>query len=221
MLGNDKSIRSTLTVKEVVGEVNGDHISRLIQEKCGAGHMRVDASSTSHAVAETQLRSFADTWHRTAGSFAISEDTKPRVINLDFPALPSGNGRSQKLIENGTEVITFYYNTRKLTLPDAFLASVLDLLSSNKFTVIYTTTPPNAARQATSAEAESYELDAQFHAPVHMELKRDYSNHKRASDGNITLPDGPLFERYQYLTPGTSPAYLGRVNIRIHIDYSM
>ena len=54
-------------------------------------------------IAETQKRSLADTWHQLAGSFAISEDTKPRVINLDFPALPSGNGRSQKLIENGVE----------------------------------------------------------------------------------------------------------------------
>lgn len=60
MLGNDKSIRSSLAVKEVVGELSGDHLSKLIQEKCGAGHLRVDASSTSHAVAETQLRSFAD-----------------------------------------------------------------------------------------------------------------------------------------------------------------
>ena len=64
-------------------------------------------------------------------------------------------------------------------------------------------------------------MDAQFQAPVHMELKRDHLNHKRASDGNITLPDGPLFERYQYLTPGTSPAYLGRDNLRIHIDCSV
>lgn len=123
--------------------------------------------------------------HNTAGSFAISEDTKPRVINLDFPTLPSGNDRSQKLIEN-----------------DAFLASVLDLLSSTKFTVIYTTTPPNADYQPAFVESESYEMDAQFQVPVHMDLKRDFSNNKRASDGNITLPDGPLFERYQYLSPG-------------------
>ena len=47
-----------------------------------------------------------------------------------------------------------------------------------------------------------------------MELKRDFSNHKRASDGNITLPDGPLFERYQYLNPGTSPAYVGLICFR-------
>ena len=120
MLGNDKSIRSSLAVKEVLGELSGEHLSKLIREKCGAGHLRVDASSTSPTVAETQLRPFADTWHHIAGSFAISEDTKPRVINLDFPPLPSGNGRSQKLIENGTEIITILlccaeaYTTRRL-----------------------------------------------------------------------------------------------------------
>ena len=48
-----------------------------------------------------------------AGSFAISEDTKPRVINLDFPALPPGNGRSQKLVENGVEKIIKIYSTKK------------------------------------------------------------------------------------------------------------
>jgi hypothetical protein len=36
-----------------------------------------------------------------AGSFTIAEDMKPRVINLDFPALPAGTGRSQRLVENG------------------------------------------------------------------------------------------------------------------------
>lgn len=103
MLGADKSIRSSLAVKEVVGELSPDYLSNVIQEKCEAGHLRVDASSKSHAAAETPLRSFADACHRIAGSFAISEDTKPRVINLDFPALPSGNDRSQRLIENGME----------------------------------------------------------------------------------------------------------------------
>ena len=88
---------------------------------------------------------------------------------------------------------------------------MLDLLSSNKFTVIYTTTPPNAAHQPASVESESYEMDAQFQTPVHMDLKRDFSTHKRASDGNITLPDGPLFERYQYLSPGISSAFQGIV----------
>lgn len=102
---------------------------------------------------------------------------------------------------------------------DAFLASVLDLLSSTKFTVIYTTTPPNADYQPAFVEPESYEMDAQSQMPVHMDLKRDFSNNKRASDGNITLPDGPLFERYQYLSPGTFPS-MGRV-VEQYIDNSV
>ena len=47
MLGNDKSIRSSLAVREVVGELSTSHLSGIIQEKCGAGHLRVDASSKS------------------------------------------------------------------------------------------------------------------------------------------------------------------------------
>ena len=47
MLGNDKSIRSSLAVREVVGELSAGHLSGVIQEKCGAGHLRVDASSKS------------------------------------------------------------------------------------------------------------------------------------------------------------------------------
>ncbi len=45
MLGDDKSIRSSLTVKEVMGELSGELLSKVIQEKCGAGHLMVDASS--------------------------------------------------------------------------------------------------------------------------------------------------------------------------------
>ncbi len=43
-----------------------------------------------------------------AGSFTIAEDMKPRVINLDFPALPVGAGRSQKLVENGRLPLTAF-----------------------------------------------------------------------------------------------------------------
>lgn len=45
-------------------------------------------------------------------------------------------------------------------------------------------------------------MDSAFQAPVHMELKRDLSLHERAANDTVTLPDGPLFERYQYSTPG-------------------
>ncbi|KAL2046177.1 hypothetical protein N7G274_001624 [Stereocaulon virgatum] len=170
MLGDDKTVRSSLAIKDVLGYVNVEDMSRAVQDRCGAGHLRVDAST---------------------GAFVIAEDARPRVINVDFPALPAGVGRSKKLIEN-----------------DAFLASILDLLSSNKYTVVYTTSPPTAGHHSAPAEPEPYEMDALFQVPVHMGLKRDLFQLKRASDGNITLPNGPLFERYQYLTPGLFMGFL-------------
>ena len=48
MLGDDKSIRSSFTVKEVLGWLDVGDISRAVQDRCGAAHLRVDASSKSH-----------------------------------------------------------------------------------------------------------------------------------------------------------------------------
>ena len=48
MLGIDKSIRSMLAVKDVLGLVNVDDMSKSIQDRCGAAHLRIDASSKSH-----------------------------------------------------------------------------------------------------------------------------------------------------------------------------
>ena len=43
-----------------------------------------------------------------------------------------------------------------------------------------------------------------FSPSLHMGLKRDLSTEQRDSSDNITLIDGPLFERYQFLSPGLS-----------------
>ena len=44
---------------------------------------------------------------------------------------------------------------------------------------------------------ESPLLDA-----VHLDLKRDTDFEPSDSSGNQTLVDGPLFEKYQFLSPG-------------------
>lgn len=52
-----------------------------------------------------------------------------------------------------------------------------------------------------------YEMDSSFSSSqAHMGIKRDFGAHgKRAEDDqNVTLPDAPLFEKYQYFTPGSS-----------------
>ncbi|KAL8645413.1 MAG: hypothetical protein Q9226_007318 [Calogaya cf. arnoldii] len=167
--GEDERIRSTMSVTDVLGQVNAEEIVASVEERCGAALLRIDAST---------------------GSFTINDDPKPRIINVDFPALPSASKeRSSKLKEN-----------------DVFLSSILDLLPTSKYTVIYTTSPYTARKSTEHVESEMYEMDSPFSSSQsHMGIKRDFSVHdKRAdeNDGNVTLPDAPLFEKYQYFTPG-------------------
>lgn len=65
------------------------------------------------------------------------------------------------------------------------------------YTVIYTTTPPSG-----TIEEQTYE--PQFQNPAHVDLKRD----RRAEPSVIPWPGvdndtRPLFEKYQFLTPGS------------------
>ncbi|KAA6411842.1 MAG: hypothetical protein FRX48_03992 [Lasallia pustulata] len=168
--GDDENARSSFTVADVFGEIDPNGLVRLVEKKCGAGLMSVDAST---------------------GSFAKIDDMRPRVIQLYFPPLPTSSDRATTLAEN-----------------DAFLASVLDLLPSPKYTVIYTTSPLSTTHHSVIEEFQVYEMDSTFAAPLHMDLKRDFSVRASNSSGNDTLVDGPLFERYQFLTPGIFMTFL-------------
>lgn len=84
---------------------------------------------------------------------------------------------------------------------DAFLASVMDYILWSEYTVIYSTSPNSSSHQSVADELRTYEMETNFGRAVQMELKRDLSNHRRASS-NITLPNAPLFERYQFFSPG-------------------
>ena len=78
---------------------------------------------------------------------------------------------------------------------------MIDHLAGPEYTVIYTTSPDLFPDREPFTEHTPYEMDMSFGDPIHMELKRDLSHHKRAST-NITLPDAPLFERYQFFGDG-------------------
>lgn len=84
---------------------------------------------------------------------------------------------------------------------DVFLASVLSLLPS-KYTVLYTTTPISSEQLSIMAEAEDYQIETNFQSAVHMELKRDFSAHKRESNHSTTPRSAPLFEKYMFFGPG-------------------
>lgn len=79
---------------------------------------------------------------------------------------------------------------------------MLDTISSDSYTVIYTTSFKATSTSPSAKEPQQYEMDNTFASPIHMELKRAFDIGKRESNANITLPDGGLFERYQYFGPG-------------------
>ncbi|MCJ1423881.1 hypothetical protein MMC29_001766 [Sticta canariensis] len=162
--GDNKNVRSTMTVSNVLGALDAESMSKEVQEKCGAEVLHVDAST---------------------GSFKVGKTAQPLIINLDFPVLPAERGRASKLLEH-----------------DAFLAFVLNLLPSPKYTVLYTTTPVSFEQLSTMAKAEDYQIETNFQSAMHMELKRDFSTHKRESNHSTTSRSAPLFEKYMFFGPG-------------------
>lgn len=88
---------------------------------------------------------------------------------------------------------------------DATLKAYLDLLPSRDFTVLFTTTPPGVRCESSENESEeklSFEMDREFQEPLHTNLKRDVAIHQPRKVGNQTIVEGPLFEKYQFFSPG-------------------
>jgi len=75
------------------------------------------------------------------------------------------------------------------------------LSSGSEYTVIYTTTPVGAVIDSEDVEpVEPVVYDAQFDATEHLDLKRDFR--VRADNSTNSRDTRPLFEKYQFFTPG-------------------
>lgn len=122
------------------------------------------------------------------GSIPTHVDSTPYLITLNFPAL-SPTDRERDLKEN-----------------DAFLASVLDVMPSTNYTVLYTTSTRASATKVLG-EAKEYAMQSEIEELLHTDLRRDLSTHQMQKRENITLPDGGLFEKYQFFTPGKSSVH--------------
>jgi hypothetical protein len=88
---------------------------------------------------------------------------------------------------------------------DIFFTAILDWLPSQNYTVLYTTTPPVKRHEQAVSEASKYEMETLLEEVMHLDLKRNVDFRPRQSSSNQTLVDGPLFERYQFLSPGGFP----------------
>ncbi|KAF7871755.1 hypothetical protein EAF04_003862 [Stromatinia cepivora] len=87
------------------------------------------------------------------------------------------------------------FNDQDVMLNSAFYEH---LSSGPEYTVIYTTTPIDSVLSQKEPELDIYE--AVFDASAHFDLKRDF---RIRADNSTDSPDNrPLFEKYQYFTPG-------------------
>ena len=99
-------------------------------------------------------------------------------------------------------LLWFSYEYELIYGLDAFLASVIDLLPSSKYTVMYITTSLSEDAHTTADPAEDIRSASHFDwTSQHMELKRDELPDNLVRNG--TLDNAPLFEKYQFLTPGS------------------
>ena len=201
--GKDKHVRSSFTVSEVLGEIDTTALSDTLEQQCGAGTLNIDASSGCPLSRMERWPPFAN-MYLVAGLFDIVDDMKPRIIKVDFPAPTAGKDRSTTFRTNGVLYVVETLPSSILTMmADLFFSNLLDLLPSPNYTVIYTTTPASESyQQHTDIEPTMYEMDKMMSPLVHIDLKRDISMHTIASGNSTNTTSLPLFERYQYFTPG-------------------
>ncbi|KAL9616468.1 MAG: hypothetical protein Q9160_008663 [Pyrenula sp. 1 TL-2023] len=128
-----------------------------------------------------------------------SQDDDHRIISIDIKS--QGNSTSAQNLE----------------IADATLKAYLDLLPSQDFTVLFTTTPPGVQCGTSENEKQeklSFEMDTEFQEPLHTNLKRDVATHQPRKVGNQTIVEGPLFEKYQFFSPGIASKITARCKRR-------
>ncbi|OAL74756.1 hypothetical protein A7D00_0350 [Trichophyton violaceum] len=108
---------------------------------------------------------------------------RPQVIMVELPAPPTDISRSSQLVEN-----------------DGFLATLIDLLPSSNYTVLYTTSP-RGTEPIAEADIGHFEMGGN---PLQNPLtfKREFQGRASHDDKHKNKKKGSLFTDYQFLSPG-------------------
>lgn len=176
----DDNVKSVFTAKNVVGEVDAMALVATVNRECNTkSTLLLDGESTSSSLLITHRR---HTDRETEGEIPTQAYD---AIHLRFPNLPTDNDdRESALLQ-----------------ADSYLNSLLATLDS--YTVIYA--PLDNMAPAQVQHPEQYEMDEPYPSNMHTDLKRDLNAHiVRASNASNPQADLPLFEKYQFLSPGTS-----------------
>ncbi|KAI5302213.1 hypothetical protein KEM56_000913 [Ascosphaera pollenicola] len=195
----DGSVKTVAAVDEVVLSGEGERDMGIVGEAEGSLRRMLEETCGAETVVVDG----------TAGDLPSPKTypRRPTVIEVDFEA-PSATDRFEQLYLN-----------------DAVIASLIELLPSSNYTVVYATTPVDssipfpldsepAGRQASSDKDQDFtaarykfnQYDQEVYQDpeglLNLQVKRDTNAHQK-EDGEKTndIPGG-VFERYQFLSPG-------------------
>ncbi|KAK9467639.1 BIG/ATPase V1 complex, subunit S1 [Lipomyces arxii] len=162
-----------------------------------------------------------DTWgadtvviDAAANAFSVPASEKPQVVRLEFPALPVDITRSSVLSDN-----------------DAFLYSVMSMLKSEDFAVIYTSTPisrPYVAKRnpvAVAAAEEDAEVVAAS-ATTEFVYPTGVMGYPTGTILPTEIPegartDGSIFTRYQFFTPGMFMGIIASIVLLVILGFAL
>jgi hypothetical protein len=104
VLKKDKAVQSSFIVSEVVGEVDITYIQSLLESKCGAETITVDALCMFVPGVQIGIRLvglFSYKLFKIAGSLPSSYHKRPQAIRVNFPEPPLNARRVQQIVDNG------------------------------------------------------------------------------------------------------------------------
>lgn len=165
--------QSSFIIRDVIDSIDTGSIVESMSNSCVLGARDIDAS---------------------AGFIPDIDRSKwlENVFNVAFPALNDDLSEAERHI--------------MLLAHDSYVESLIDNYFNNEdYTMIYTTSSVHAAKSSlTASERQVYEMqDAPLRGIMHSgELRRSLSERKDGSSSNQTIVDGPLFDKYQFLSPG-------------------
>jgi len=151
---------------------------------CDALVEDIDAKSTTTVLLSFNCSAPKANPYVSAAMFKTFDGVKPKVVRVDFDRLPASGAARAKAVEQN----------------DAFLHSVMDMLPTKKYTVIFVSSPIGE----TTAAAPVKFSTPQEHA-ANLELRSvEFETEAR----NATLVKGGLFHRYQFFTPAIFTGYI-------------
>ncbi|KAK5943244.1 hypothetical protein PMZ80_004251 [Knufia obscura] len=121
----------------------------------------------------------------------VKGNTNEKVFYTELPALSEGLSPEER------HVIMLQHDTYVSTMIDTYF-------KNGDYTLIYTTTSVHAQKNTVPAsESREYQAELPLADVMHNgELRRSLAKRQDGNTTNQTVVDGPLFDKYQFLSPG-------------------